>query len=78
MEGALEEAADVALILKVRPLLAAKATKPLVLEKLQQGVSIVHIAAHGSLSKASIVLAPSPEIKATKIPEEDDYMLTMG
>ncbi|XP_031570577.1 tetratricopeptide repeat protein 28-like isoform X2 [Actinia tenebrosa] len=78
LEGALDEALDTACILGVRPLLAAVATKPAVLEKLRQGVSVVHIAAHGILSKATIVLAPSPEIRATKIPDEEDYMLTMA
>jgi CHAT domain-containing protein len=78
LKGALEEAADIALILMVRPLLAQDATKPAVIKKLQQGVSVVHIAAHGDESNATIVLAPSPEIRATKIPDEEDYMLTMA
>jgi tetratricopeptide (TPR) repeat protein len=78
LKGALEEAAEIALLLMVRPLLAQEATKPAVIKKLQQGVSVVHIAAHGILSKSTIVLAPSPETRATKIPDEEDYMLTMA
>ncbi|KAK3701519.1 hypothetical protein QZH41_007890 [Actinostola sp. cb2023] len=54
-----------------------KATKAAVLEKLHQGVSVVHIAAHGDLQNATILLAPSPEVRATKIPDEEDYVLTM-
>ncbi|KAK3701523.1 hypothetical protein QZH41_007885 [Actinostola sp. cb2023] len=54
-----------------------KATKAAVLEKLHQGVSVVHIAAHGDVQKATILLAPSPEVRATKIPDEEDYVLTM-
>ncbi|KAK3736521.1 hypothetical protein QZH41_009402 [Actinostola sp. cb2023] len=77
--GAREEAKAIAKELGVRPLIGDGATKEAVLEKLQQGVSVVHIAAHGILSKATIVLAPSPEVRATtKIPDEEDYMLTMA
>ena len=60
-------------------LLQEEATKTAVLEKLQEGgASIVHIAAHGNAAKATIALAPLPEVRASKIPEEDDYMLTMA
>ncbi|KAK3701536.1 hypothetical protein QZH41_007893 [Actinostola sp. cb2023] len=79
LEGAREEAKAIAKELGVRPLIGDGATKEAVLEKLQQGVSVVHIAAHGILSKATIVLAPSPEVRAAKkIPDEEDYMLTMA
>jgi CHAT domain-containing protein len=78
LESANAEARVIAYRLGVTPLIGKDATKPAVIEKLQQGVSVVHIAAHGILSKATIVLAPSPEIRATKIPDEEDYMLTMA
>jgi CHAT domain-containing protein/tetratricopeptide (TPR) repeat protein len=78
LEGAHIEAIVIANRLDVTPLIGKDATKSAVIEKLQQGVSVVHIAAHGSLSKATIMLAPSEETRATKIPEENDYMLTMA
>ncbi|XP_031556509.1 tetratricopeptide repeat protein 28-like [Actinia tenebrosa] len=76
--GAQAEAIVIAYKLGVKPLIGEAATKQAVLEKLQKGVSVVHIAAHGILSKATIVLAPSPDARATKIPDEEDYMLTMA
>ncbi|XP_031551601.1 uncharacterized protein LOC116288876 [Actinia tenebrosa] len=78
LEGAEKEAQGIANMLRVQPLLSANATKPVVIKRLQGGASVVHIAAHGSLTKATIVLAPSPEIRTTRIPDEEDYMLTMA
>ncbi|KAK3752309.1 hypothetical protein QZH41_001492 [Actinostola sp. cb2023] len=54
-----------------------QATKPAVMKKLREGVSIIHIAAHGFLEKSTIVLAPSPEVRSKRVPVEVDYMLTM-
>ncbi|XP_031574881.1 tetratricopeptide repeat protein 28-like isoform X3 [Actinia tenebrosa] len=78
LHGAILEAQEIASMLGVRALLSAYATKHVVIKRLQEGASVVHIAAHGDLEKATIVLAPSPEIRATKIPDEEDYMLTMA
>ncbi|XP_031575409.1 tetratricopeptide repeat protein 28-like [Actinia tenebrosa] len=78
LDGIIEEADEIATMLGVRPLLSALATKPVVIKRLREGASVVHIAAHGSLEKATIVLAPSPEIRTTRIPDEEDYMLTMA
>ncbi|XP_031551294.1 tetratricopeptide repeat protein 28-like [Actinia tenebrosa] len=78
LPGALGEAAEISVLLNTPPLLGDMATKPAVLERLRQGVSVVHIAAHGSLTKGRILLAASPEVRATKIPDEEDYMLTMA
>ncbi|XP_031574882.1 tetratricopeptide repeat protein 28-like [Actinia tenebrosa] len=79
LEGAEEEAKGIANMLGVQPLLSANATKPVVIKRLQEGASVVHIAAHGNLEKATIVLAPSSEIRKLKrIPDEEDYMLTMA
>ena len=64
--GALIEAEVIAKILHVTALTRDDATKPAVLERLQHGVSVIHIAAHGILEKATIALAPSPEIRANK------------
>ncbi|XP_031551293.1 tetratricopeptide repeat protein 28-like isoform X2 [Actinia tenebrosa] len=77
LPGAFKEAEKISKLLNTLPLLGDMATKPAVLERLRQGVSVVHIAAHGSLTKGRIALAPSPEVRATKIPDEEDYMLTM-
>ncbi|KAK3701524.1 hypothetical protein QZH41_007886 [Actinostola sp. cb2023] len=71
------EALAISKLFYVEPLSREKATKAAVLEKLHQGVSVVHIAAHGDVKKATILLAPSPEVRATKIPDEEDYVLTM-
>lgn len=70
------EALQISEIVGGTTLLRDNATKAAVLEKLQQGVSVVHIAAHGVAVKGIIALAPSPN--ASKIPAEDDYMLTMS
>lgn len=72
------EALEINRIFRDQILLREKATKAAVLERLQKGVSVVHIATHGDAKKATIVLAPSPEVRASKIPEEEDYMLTMA
>ncbi|KAK3736189.1 hypothetical protein QZH41_002481 [Actinostola sp. cb2023] len=71
------EALGISTLFHVELFSREKATKAAVLEKLHQGVSIVHIAAHGDVQKATILLAPSPEVRATKIPDEEDYVLTM-
>ncbi|KAK3701520.1 hypothetical protein QZH41_007891 [Actinostola sp. cb2023] len=71
------EALAISKLFYVELLSREKATKAAVLEKLHQGVSVVHIAAHGDVQKATILLAPSPEVRATKIPDEEDYVLTM-
>jgi CHAT domain-containing protein len=78
LESADAEARVIAYRLEVTPLIGQEATKPAVIEKLRQGVSVIHIAAHGSLTKGTIALAPSPEIRETKTPDEEDYMLTMA
>ncbi|XP_031558305.1 tetratricopeptide repeat protein 28-like [Actinia tenebrosa] len=79
LPGAIDEADKISLLLGVHPLLATQATKSAVLERLKQGVSVVHIAAHGSLTKGTILFATSLEVRATKvIPDEEDYMLTMA
>lgn len=72
------EAIGISNLFSVTPLIEEHATKSAVLEKLRQGVSVVHVAAHGDADKATIALAPSAEVKAARIPEEEDYMLTMA
>jgi len=71
------EAIAIAYRLGVGCLTRDQATKPAVLKKLREGVSIIHIAAHGFLETSTIVLAPSPEVRSKRVPVEVDYMLTM-
>lgn len=73
------EARVIASILGVKPMIGPQATKSAVIEALKQETAIIHIAAHGSLENATIVLSPSPETTANKaIPDEEDYLLTMA
>ncbi|XP_031565892.1 tetratricopeptide repeat protein 28-like [Actinia tenebrosa] len=78
LDNAFAEVIAVGNVCKATPLTGEKATKQAVIQRLNEGVAVVHIAAHGSLTKGTIALAPSPEVSATKIPDEEDYMLTMA
>ena len=69
------EAIVVGGMLGVQPLLGKKATKQAVLEEINS-VSLIHFAAHGDAEKGEILLAPS--YTSTKIPQEEDYLLTMS
>lgn len=73
------EARVIASILGVKPMIGREATKSAVIEAFKHETAIIHIAAHGSLENATIVLSPSPETTADKtIPDEEDYLLTMA
>lgn len=63
-------------ILRVDPVIGARATKDEVLRRLQN-VALVHIAAHGSAETGEIALCPNPT-RACRIPEKDDFLLTMS
>ena len=63
-------------ILNVAPLIGKKATKAEVLQRMSS-VALVHIAAHGSGKTGEIVLTPDPK-RATRIPKEEDYILTVA
>lgn len=71
-----EEVEMIGKILNTASLTGEQATKKKVLRRLGS-VALVHIAAHGRMETGEIVLAPNPE-RTTKIPKEQDYMLTMS
>ena len=62
-------------ILNVAPLIGKKATKAEVLQRMSS-VALVHIAAHGRDKTGEIALTPDPK-RATGIPKEEDYILTV-
>ncbi|XP_078382872.1 uncharacterized protein LOC144665516 [Oculina patagonica] len=62
-------------ILNVSPLVGEQATKAEVIKRLT-AVSLVHIAAHGSMETGEIALSPNPT-RSSKVPKKSDYMLTM-
>ena len=63
-------------LLQTAPLIGQNATKAEVLKRMKS-VALIHIAAHGDDECGEIVLAPNPD-RTSQIPEEEDYMLTMG
>ena len=63
-------------ILNVAPLIRKKATKAEVLRRMSS-IALVHIAAHGCEKTGQIVLTPDPN-RATRIPKEEDYFLTVA
>ena len=77
LPGAEKEAEEIGDLLGVQPLIRKQATKETVLEKLKQGVSVIHFAAHGSGKKGQIFLAPSKPSTNSSLAEEKDYMLTI-
>ncbi|KXJ27502.1 tetratricopeptide repeat protein 28 [Exaiptasia diaphana] len=70
------EAIEIANLLGVEPLTRKQATKEAVLQNVQSGVSVIHIAAHGSVD-GKIFLAPSESVETGCIPEEQNYVLTI-
>ena len=69
------EAVMIGQLLGVQPLLGQQATKQVVLERLHS-VSLIHFAAHGNAERGEIALAPVRP--RNRIPEEEDYLLTMS
>ena len=70
-----KEAEMVGRLLGVQPLLGELATKQAVLQAINS-VSLIHFAAHGNAERGEICLSPN---RATdKIPQEEDYLLTMS
>ena len=70
-----KEAEMIGRMLGVRPLLGKHATKQAVLESMNSA-SLIHFAAHGNAERGEIALAPLRPI--SRIPEEEDYLLTMS
>ena len=69
------EAMEIAQVLGVTPLVGKQATKQAVLQRIQE-VALIHIAAHGSSERGEIALAP--DISSSRVPKEEDCMLTMA
>ena len=70
-----KEAEMIGRLLGVAPLLGEHATKQAVLH-LIHSVSLIHFAAHGNAERGEIAL--SPVHSNNKIPEEEEYLLTMS
>lgn len=76
LPGARKEAERIGEILNVKPITGSEATKETILQKLGEGVSVIHFAAHGS-EKGQILLAPTTSASAEgSIPDEKDFVLT--
>ena len=73
------EARIIGRILGAKPLVGSSARKDRVKRRLQEGVSIIHIATHGNKTTGELVLAPEPcdDEDDEEIPKEEDYMLTV-
>ena len=67
------EAATIARLLGVRPLLGEKATKQMVLDRLHS-VSLLHFAAHGNADRGEIALSPLRPSDRTPDHEEDIHL----
>ena len=70
-----KEAEMIGRLLGAQPLIGEHATKQAVLQSIHS-VSLVHFAAHGNADRGEIALAPCPPIN--KIPQEEEYLLTMA
>ena len=75
LPSAKEEVDMIGKILDVLPLTGKDASKNEVLKRLST-VQLVHIAAHGRMKTGEIALSPNPS-RESKIPKDEDYLLTM-
>ena len=71
-----QEANMVGDILGEKALTGSLATKDEVKRRLQEGVAIIHFATHGDATTGELLFAPGPSV-VTKIPKEEDCMLTV-
>ena len=69
-----KEAEMIGQMLGAQPLLGKQATKQVVLQRIHS-VSLIHFAAHGNAERGEIALSPQSHIH--RIPQEEDYLLTM-
>ncbi|KAL9980501.1 hypothetical protein ACROYT_G009101 [Oculina patagonica] len=69
-----KEAEMIGEMLGVQPLLGQHATKQAILQMIHS-VSLIHFAAHGNAERGEIAL--SPVRSSNRIPQEEDYLLTM-
>ncbi|KAK3755672.1 hypothetical protein QZH41_000641 [Actinostola sp. cb2023] len=73
------EAESIGKVLGVTAITGAQATKQAIKQRLREGVAVIHFAAHGCADSGDIVLSPGTTLQeAGKIPEEDDYLLTIN
>ena len=70
-----KEAEMIGQLLGTQPLLGKQATKQKVLQRMQS-VGLIHFAAHGCAETGEIALAPVQP--SDRIPQEEDYLLTMS
>ena len=70
-----KEAEMIGRLLGVEPLLGEHATRQAVLQRIHS-VSLIHFAAHGNAERGEIALSP---VRSTnRIPEEEEYLLTIS
>lgn len=70
-----EEAKMIGHLLDVQPLIGSQATKEAIKQHLQEGVAVIHFAAHGT-TDGEIFLTPTTNCHGD-LPSEEDYILTM-
>ncbi|XP_048590555.1 tetratricopeptide repeat protein 28-like [Nematostella vectensis] len=58
-------------------LIEYQATKNAVMQSLQKGVGVIHIASHGDSKTGEILVAPEPRMDKHDIAEKEEYLLTM-
>ncbi|EDO45509.1 predicted protein [Nematostella vectensis] len=58
-------------------LIEDQATKNAVMQSLQKGVGVIHIASHGDSKTGEILVAPEPRMDKHDIAEKEEYLLTM-
>ena len=75
LPSARKEAEMIGRLLGYQPLLGKQATKQEVLQRMYS-VGLIHFAAHGSAERGEIALAPLQP--TNRIPQEEDYLLTMS
>lgn len=73
------EAEKIGEVLGVSPLIGTQATKHAIKQRLREGVAVIHFATHGCADSGEIVLSPPADLQSTKkIPNEEDYLLTIN
>lgn len=72
------EAETIGKVLGVEALTGKQASKQVIIERLRQGVAVLHFAAHGCAETGEIILCPPEDHPTDKIPDEEDYLLTIS
>ncbi|KAK3736053.1 hypothetical protein QZH41_012232, partial [Actinostola sp. cb2023] len=76
LPGAKREAELISEMLGVTAITGQQATKQSIMQRLREGVAVIHFAAHGS-TEGEIALASDTSTDDGSIPQEDDYLLTI-